>query len=112
MPQELNQGWNILVCWLYGPIFLMKNRVPRHNQKLTRLFLCNAEADGELLQRVAQPDAAGKGLLAQATQGLKLSVRASYHRMARTLADMEGVEQVTRLHIAEALSYRRLDLGQ
>jgi len=33
-------------------------------------------------------------------------------RVARTLADMEGVAQVTRIHIAEALSYRRLDLGQ
>ncbi|MGK2870943.1 MAG: YifB family Mg chelatase-like AAA ATPase, partial [Alphaproteobacteria bacterium] len=69
---------------------------------------------GELLQRVAQPDAAGEALLVQATERMKLSAR-SYHRMlrvARTLADMEGVEQVTRLHIAEALSYRRLDLGQ
>ena len=74
----------------------------------------NAQADGELLQRVAQPDAAGEALLAQATERMKLSAR-SYHRMlrvARTLADMEGAEKVTRLHIAEALSYRRLDLGQ
>ncbi len=68
----------------------MKNRVPRHNQKLRRLFLCNAEADGELLQRVAQPDAAGKGSLAQATQGMKLSVRASYHRMAARGAHSGG----------------------
>ena len=74
----------------------------------------NAQADGELLQRVAQPDSAGEALLAQATERMKLSAR-SYHRMlrvARTLADMEGAEKVTRLHIAEALSYRRLDIGQ
>ena len=74
----------------------------------------NAQADGELLQKAAQPDAAGEALLAQATERMKLSAR-SYHRMlrvARTLADMEGQEQVTRVHIAEALSYRRLDLGQ
>ncbi|MEQ1889477.1 MAG: YifB family Mg chelatase-like AAA ATPase [Alphaproteobacteria bacterium] len=74
----------------------------------------NAQADGELLQRVAQPDSAGEALLAQAAERMKLSAR-SYHRMlrvARTLADMEGAETVTRLHIAEALSYRRLDLGQ
>ncbi|MGK2957232.1 MAG: YifB family Mg chelatase-like AAA ATPase, partial [Acidimicrobiales bacterium] len=48
----------------------------------------NAQADGELLQRVAQPDAAGEALLVQATERMKLSAR-SYHRMlrvARTLA--------------------------
>ncbi|MBV8747355.1 MAG: ATP-binding protein, partial [Xanthobacteraceae bacterium] len=34
-----------------------------------------------------------------------------YHRVlrvARTLADLEGAETVTRLHVAEALSYRSL----
>ncbi|HYB55083.1 MAG TPA: ATP-binding protein, partial [Alphaproteobacteria bacterium] len=43
-----------------------------------------------------------------------LSAR-GYHRVlrvARTLADLEGAERVRRLHIAEALSYRRLALGR
>ena len=74
----------------------------------------NAEADGELLQVVARPDAAGETLLAEAARRMKLSAR-GYHRMlrvARTLADLEAVEKVSRVHIAEALSYRRIDLGQ
>jgi magnesium chelatase family protein len=34
-----------------------------------------------------------------------------YHRVlrvARTLADLDGTEKITRLHLAEALSYRAL----
>ncbi len=72
----------------------------------------NAEADGKLLESVATPDAAGQKLLVQATQALKLSAR-GYHRVlrvARTIADLAGSETVSRLHIAEALSFRRQPL--
>lgn len=72
----------------------------------------NAEADGELLEKVAAPDAPGRALLTQAAEKLKLSAR-GYHRVlrvARTLADLDGGGNVTRLHVAEALSYRRVAL--
>ena len=39
---------------------------------------------------------------------MKLSAR-GYHRvlkLSRTLADLDGEEQVSRIHLAEALSYR------
>jgi magnesium chelatase family protein len=65
-----------------------------------------------LLESIATPDAAGAKLLVQATQALKLSAR-GYHRVlrvARTIADLAGAETVTRLHIAEALSFRRQPL--
>ncbi len=70
----------------------------------------NAEADGSVLERVAQPDEPGRQLLAEAAERLKLSAR-GYHRVlrvARTLADLEGTEAVGRVHVAEALSYRRV----
>ncbi|MCK6451194.1 MAG: YifB family Mg chelatase-like AAA ATPase [Alphaproteobacteria bacterium] len=75
---------------------------------------CNAEADGTLLEEVAGPDKDGRDLLNTATEKLKLSAR-GYHRVmrvARTLADLDGAYRVGRLHVAEALSYRRIAPGR
>lgn len=71
-------------------------------------FRTNAEADGELLLKISQPDQAGQNLLLEATKKLKLSAR-GYHRVlrvARTLADLSQSETVRVDHIAEGLSYR------
>lgn len=69
----------------------------------------NAQADGQVLAAIATPDAQGRALLDRATERLGLSAR-GYHRVlrvARTLADLDGADAVSRLHIAEALSWRR-----
>ena len=70
---------------------------------------CNADTDGALLATIAEPDAEGRALLSRAAERLGLSARAWHRtlRVARTLADLDGAESVRRLHIAEALSYRR-----
>jgi magnesium chelatase family protein len=78
-----------------------------------RLVRTNAEADGALLDQVAAPDAEGRRLLTEAADRLRLSAR-GYHRVlrvARTLADLDASEHLRRIHIAEALSYRRILLG-
>ena len=69
----------------------------------------NAEADGELLEEVATPDEPGRKLLAQAAEAMRLSARGFHRvlRVARTIADLAGSEAVGRVHVAEALSYRR-----
>jgi magnesium chelatase family protein len=69
----------------------------------------NAEADGELLEAIAVPEASGLRLLREAADAMNLSAR-GYHRVlrvARTLADLDNREEVARIHIAEALSYRQ-----
>jgi len=69
----------------------------------------NAEADGELLDTVATPDDPGRKLLADAAAAMRLSARGFHRvlRVARTIADLAGAEGVGRIHVAEALSYRR-----
>jgi magnesium chelatase family protein len=68
----------------------------------------NAEADGALLDSVATPDEPGRALLAQAAAAMGLSARGYTRvlRVSRTIADLAGAEQVGRVHVAEALSYR------
>jgi magnesium chelatase family protein len=72
--------------------------------------LTNAVLGQAALEHVASPDEAGRDLLAKAAVSLGLSAR-GYHRtlrVARTIADLDGAQGLRRVHIAEALSFRRV----
>lgn len=70
----------------------------------------NAELDGDWLERFATPDEPGRQLLFKAAEAMRLSARGYTRilRVARTIADLAGAENVARVHVAEALSYRRV----
>jgi len=69
----------------------------------------NADLDGDLLEQHATPDEAGRTLLLQAAEAMRLSARGYTRilRVARTIADLAGARDIGGIHVAEALSYRR-----
>ena len=69
----------------------------------------NTEINGDALEKFATPDEAGQRLLAQAAEVMRLSARGYTRvlRVSRTIADLADAEQIGRVHVAEALSYRR-----
>jgi predicted ATPase with chaperone activity len=72
------------------------------------------EADGELLEQVAPLDEPSRKLITQAIERFRLSARGFHRvlRVARTLADLEGSGPVKQIHVAEALTYRRVLPGR
>ncbi|MBQ7853168.1 MAG: YifB family Mg chelatase-like AAA ATPase [Muribaculaceae bacterium] len=74
---------------------------------------CNAQMSSRLIAKYATPDAEGLKILRDAMTRLDMSARA-YDRIlkvARTIADLDGSDNVLTHHIAEAINYRNLDRG-
>lgn len=74
---------------------------------------CNAQMSSRLIAKYATPNAEGLKILRDAMTRLDMSARA-YDRIlkvARTIADLDGSDNVLTHHIAEAINYRNLDRG-
>ena len=71
----------------------------------------NGRMSSRELRKHATIDAEGERVLRQAVSELGLSARAhdKVLRVARTIADLAGEEQVSSTHLSEAIQYRRLD---
>ena len=83
-------------------------------RQLARQGKPNVALSTREVDRHCAPDAQGATVLKQAISRLGLSARA-YHRVlkvARTIADLAGVQHLTGAHVAEAIQYRRFDRAQ
>jgi len=71
----------------------------------------NAHLDSKTLRKYCVLNDASKSLLETALNTLGLSARAydKILRIARTLADLEGLDDINENHVAEAVQYRSLD---
>jgi magnesium chelatase family protein len=72
---------------------------------------CNSQMQPRHLKQFCPLNGAAQEVLRAAISQLGLSARA-YDRItkvARTIADLEGVEEIAPLHVAEAVQYRSLD---
>lgn len=84
--------------------------IQRRRYAGTKIY-CNAQLTGELLERYCALDTRAEGLLRMAFNSMSMSARA-YKRIlcvARTIADLQGSENITEKHVAEAIQYRALD---
>jgi magnesium chelatase family protein len=81
----------------------------RYNNKDS--IYSNAQMSSRMIREYCQIDEAGKNLLKKAMENLGLSARA-YDRIlkvSRTIADLEGTQNIQSFHLAEAIQYRSLD---
>jgi magnesium chelatase family protein len=94
----------------------IRERVTRAREVQLRRFEgldvhSNAMMNSAMLRKFAPLDKACSELLERAMTHLNLSARA-YDRIikvARTIADLEGMEHIMPQHISEAIGYRSLD---
>ncbi len=90
---------------------IQKNRI--ENVKNTSKIRLNSQAEGEFLEKITPLDDNARELLQKSAEKWKFSAR-GYHRLlrvARTIADLDGgKDEITSVHLSEALSYRRHSL--
>ena len=89
----------------------MQNRFKGEKRENGNSITCNAQMDSKHIRKFCQLDEACSKILENAFNSLGLSARGHDRilRLARTIADMEGCENIQPAHILEAIQLRTLD---
>ena len=87
---------------------ISKARLIQQNRFSNEIIHTNAEMKNKLIRKYATLDTKSHSMLTEAAQKFQLSARSYLKiiKLARTIADLEQVEDVEEKHIAEALQYR------
>jgi len=90
---------------------VMKGRAIQATRFGDGAVMANARMTHKQVEKFCRLDSAGEMLLKQAMTEFGLSARAhdKICKVARTIADLAGLENIQPEHIAEAISYRKLD---
>ena len=88
-----------------------KARQIQRNRFVGEGILTNAEMSERHLKKYCAIDQKCEQLLKMAFERLNLSARGTSRilKVARTIADLDGSENITTSHLAEAIQYRQLD---
>ena len=75
--------------------------------------MLNSLAEGDWLEAICDLDGPARTLMSRAAEAGGLTARGWTRtlRLARTIADLDGATAVRRVHVAEALIYRRVAPG-
>ena len=96
------------------PSAAIKQRVDKARQIQNRRGLCNARLGPDDMRRYCALGEESAALMKNAFEVMGLTAR-SYDRIlrvARTVADLDGSEDIGPQHIAEAIQYRAVNLGK
>ncbi len=94
---------------------IRKRVVKARKRQLQRLkrkkIYCNAQMGTKEVRKFCQVNAEGKELLEMAVNRLGFSARAYTRalKVARTIADLTGEQEINPVHVSEAIQYRMLD---
>ena len=100
------------------PSSAIKQRVDAARQRQTQRYgensgLCNARMGPSELRNFCQLDEETSDMLKQAFEVMGLTARSHDRilKVARTIADLEGSENIQMHHVAEAIQYRNVDVS-
>ena len=87
-------------------------KIQSHRFSRSKIY-CNAQMSSRQIKTHCKIDDASRSLLESAIDKLGLSARAFNRilKIARTIADLEGLQNIQVDHISEAIQYRNLDRG-